>query len=106
MSKKNVIDTRNLKDCLPNLPLKSENPKRNQSLFYRDNFVLPLSITINLDGESITSVSHTHSSHSQTSRLLTSSLSSRVDPTDLVFSLSLHRYAYVGLLVRSRFIDS
>jgi hypothetical protein len=32
-------------------------------------------ININLDGSSITSKSHTHPSHSQTSRLLTSSLS-------------------------------
>ena len=34
-----------------------------------------LRININLDGESIRSKSHTHPSHSQTSRLLTSSLS-------------------------------
>jgi hypothetical protein len=34
-----------------------------------------LRITLNLDGEPITSKSHTHPSHSQTSRLLTSSLS-------------------------------
>ncbi len=34
-----------------------------------------LRITLNLDGAPITSKSHTHSSHSQTSRLLTSSLS-------------------------------
>ncbi len=34
-----------------------------------------LRINLNLDGESITSKSHTHPSHSQTSRLLTSSLS-------------------------------
>ena len=34
-----------------------------------------LRITLNLDGVSITSKSHTHPSHSQTSRLLTSSLS-------------------------------
>jgi hypothetical protein len=34
-----------------------------------------LRININLDGTSITSKSHTHPSHSQTSRLLTSSLS-------------------------------
>ena len=32
-------------------------------------------ITLNIDGESISSKSHTHTSHSQTSRLLTSSLS-------------------------------
>jgi hypothetical protein len=34
-----------------------------------------LRITLNLDGAPTTSKSHTHSSHSQTSRLLTSSLS-------------------------------
>ena len=34
-----------------------------------------LRITLNLDGVSMTSKSHTHPSHSQTSRLLTSSLS-------------------------------
>jgi hypothetical protein len=34
-----------------------------------------LRITLNLDGTRITSTSHTHPSHSQTSRLLTSSLS-------------------------------
>jgi hypothetical protein len=34
-----------------------------------------LRITLNLDGVSIISNSHTHPSHSQTSRLLTSSLS-------------------------------
>ena len=34
-----------------------------------------LSINLNLDGVPITSTSHTHPSHSQTSRLLTSSLS-------------------------------
>ena len=34
-----------------------------------------LRITLNLDREPITSKSHTHPSHSQTSRLLTSSLS-------------------------------
>jgi hypothetical protein len=34
-----------------------------------------LGITLNLDGVTITSKSHTHPSHSQTSRLLTSSLS-------------------------------
>jgi hypothetical protein len=35
----------------------------------------PLRITFNLDGVPIISKSHTHPSHSQTSRLLTSSLS-------------------------------
>ncbi len=37
--------------------------------------VATLRITLNLDGAPITSTSHTHPSHSQTSRLLTSSLS-------------------------------
>jgi hypothetical protein len=37
-----------------------------------------LRITINLDGAPIISKSHTHPSHSQTSRLLTSSLSSGI----------------------------
>jgi hypothetical protein len=35
----------------------------------------PLRINLNLDGTTITSQSHTHPSHSQTCRLLTSSLS-------------------------------
>jgi hypothetical protein len=37
-----------------------------------------LRITLNIDGEPITLRTHTHQSHSQTSRLLTSSLSSGV----------------------------
>ena len=37
-----------------------------------------LRINLNLDGTPITSKSHTHPSHSQTSRLLTSSLSSGI----------------------------
>ncbi len=37
-----------------------------------------LRITLNIDGESIASTSHTHPSHSQTSRLITSFLSSGV----------------------------
>jgi hypothetical protein len=37
-----------------------------------------LRITLNIDGTPITSRTHTHPSHSQTSRLLTSSLSSGV----------------------------
>jgi hypothetical protein len=43
-----------------------------------------LRITLNLDGTSIISTSHTHPSHSQTSRLLTSSLS-----LDLSLALAL-----------------
>jgi hypothetical protein len=68
----------------------------------------------------ITSRTHTHPSHSQTSRLLTSSLSlgvpvplgtqSRyvrcVDSSSLVFSLSSHRHSYIGLVFTSLFIDS
>jgi hypothetical protein len=38
----------------------------------------PLRITLNLDGSPIISKSHTHPSHSQTSRLLTSSLETRL----------------------------
>ena len=40
--------------------------------------VAALRITLNLDGAPITSTTHTHASHSQTSRLLTSSLTSGV----------------------------
>ena len=40
-----------------------------------------LRINLNLDGDPITSKSHTHPSHSQTSRLLTSSLSLGVPVT-------------------------
>ena len=69
-------------------------------------------ITLNLDGTPIVSQTHTHPSHSQTSRLSTSSLSlgvpdtRRVDSSGLVFSLSSHRLSYVGLVLTSRFIDS
>ena len=77
-------------------------------------------ITLNLDGTPITSKSHTHPSHSQSSRLLTSSLSlgvpvprstqciyvRRVNSSDLVFSLSLHRHSFIGLLFNYPFIDS
>jgi hypothetical protein len=70
------------------------------------------------DGTPITSKSHTHPSHSQTSRLLTSSLSlgvpvsrstqcmSHVDSSDLAFSLSSHRHSEIGFIFSSRFIDS
>jgi len=44
MPKKKLFVPRNLKDCLPNLPLKRGKQKRNAmrslSFFYRDNFVL------------------------------------------------------------------
>jgi hypothetical protein len=63
-----------------------------------------LRITLNVDGTPIISKSHTHPSHSQTSRLLTSSLSFRYssssrnpvyvrheDSSFLGFSLSSHR---------------
>ena len=68
--------------------------------------------TLNLDGAPITSKSHTHPSHSQTSRLLTSSLSlgnpvcaMHVDSSSLGFSLSSHRQSYIGLVFTSRLID-
>jgi len=72
--------------------------------------VATLRITLNLDGDPITSKSHTHPSYSQSSRLLTSSLSlgvpvPRVNPVygrcvnslALVSSLSSHRHSYIGL---------
>jgi hypothetical protein len=77
-----------------------------------------LRINLNVDGVPITSKTHTHPSHSQTSRLLTSSLSlgssspsnpvyaRRVDFSALVFSLSSHRHSYIGLVFSSRFLDS
>ncbi len=65
-----------------------------------------LRINLNIDGAPIASKSHTHPSHSQTSRLLTSSLSLGVPvprPTQcvrrvnlLVCSLPLHRHSYIG----------
>jgi hypothetical protein len=80
-----------------------------------------LRINLNLDGAPITSKSHTHPSHSQTSCLLTSSLSifrcsssttnpvyvRRVNSLVLVCSLSSHRHSYIHLVIfSSRFIDS
>ena len=76
-----------------------------------------LRINLNLDGAPITSQSHTHPSHSQTSRLLTSSLSlgvpvprptqcRRVNSLVLVCSLSSHRHSYISFVFKSRFIDS
>ena len=77
-----------------------------------------LRINLNLDGASIESKSHTHPSHSQTSRLLTSSLSLGVPlprPTQctsesrvnlLVCSLPSHRHSYIGFIFSFRFIDS
>jgi hypothetical protein len=79
-----------------------------------------LRINLNIDGAPITSRTHTHPSHSQTSRLLTSSLSlgvpvpratqcvyaRSVDSSPLGFSLSSHRHSYIGLVFSSRFIDS
>ena len=71
------------------------------------------------DGAPVTSKSHTHPSHSQSSRLLTSSLSlgvpvprstqcmgDGVNSLGLVFSLSSYRYSYIGFIFSSRFIDS
>jgi hypothetical protein len=75
-----------------------------------------LRINLNIDGAPIASKSHTHPSHSQTSRLSTSSLflgvpvatqcmrGVYIDPSALAFSLSSHRYLYIGLLFSSRFI--
>jgi hypothetical protein len=67
----------------------------------------------------ITSNTHTHPSHSQTSRLLTSSLSlgvpvpphnpvypRRVDSSVLVFSFSSDPHSYIGFVCNSHFIDS
>jgi hypothetical protein len=79
-----------------------------------------LRINLNIDGSPITSRTHTHPSHSQTSRLLTSSLSQvrcsssptnpvytrRVDSSTLVCSLPSHGHSYIGLVFTSRFIDS
>ncbi len=79
-----------------------------------------LRINLNIDGTPIISRTHTHPSHSQTSHLLTSSLSlgipvprttvvrytRHVDSSDLVFSLSSHRHSYKGLVFNFRFIDS
>jgi hypothetical protein len=70
-----------------------------------------LRINLNIDGVSITSRTHTHPSHSETSRLLTSSLSIGVPVPRViqcmrvVFSLSSHRHSYIGLVFSSRFID-
>ncbi len=80
-----------------------------------------LRINLNIDGVPISSRSHTHPSHSQTSRLLTLSLSLGVPvprgtqcwsgetfrslSSSLLFSLSLHRHLFiVCILFRSRFI--
>jgi hypothetical protein len=53
-----------------------------------------LRTNLNIDGDRIGSKSHIHPSHSQTSRLLTSSQGS----SDLIFSLSSHRHSYLGLV--------
>jgi hypothetical protein len=78
-----------------------------------------LRITLNIDCTTISSRTHTHPSHSQTSRLLNSSLSLGVPvPRSsqcirgvcrflrFSFSLSSHRHSYTGLVFRSRFFDS
>jgi len=86
----------------------------------RQDWRSSLRISLILDGEPITSKSHTHPSDSQTSRLLTSSLSQfrcfsppinpvyvrRVNSLGLSFSLPSHRHSYIGLIFSSRFIDS
>jgi hypothetical protein len=76
-----------------------------------------LRINLNLDGSSITSKSHAHPSHSQTSRLLMINLVSisrcsssttnpvcvrRVNSLVLVCSLSSHRHSYIHLIFNSR----
>jgi hypothetical protein len=74
-----------------------------------------LRVNLNLDGAPIVSRTHTHPSHSQTSRLLTSSLSLGVEvrnpvyvrcanPLPLDFSLSSHRPSYISLLYSSHSI--
>ena len=58
--------------------------------------------SLNIDGTPISSESHTSPSHSQTSRLLTSSLSLGVPVPRvnlLVYSLSLHRHSYIGFIL-------
>jgi hypothetical protein len=57
-----------------------------------------LRINLNLDGTPIVSKCHTHPSHSETCRLLTSSLSSGVPVS--------HRYSYISLLFSSRFTST
>jgi hypothetical protein len=39
--KKKDFATRNLKDCLPSLPLKTRKQKKKIKVFYPDNFMLP-----------------------------------------------------------------
>jgi hypothetical protein len=74
-----------------------------------------LCINLNIDGTPIPSRSHTHSSHSQTSRFLTSSLFLGIQPSvcevcrslSLAFlSLSWHRHPCICILFSSRFIYS
>jgi hypothetical protein len=79
---------------------------------YRHPFLYTLfssRFTLIINNNTSVSRSHTHPSHSQTSRLLTSSSSGfecsspplnpvyprRVDPQDLDFSLSSHRYSFI-----------
>jgi hypothetical protein len=81
-----------------------------------------LRINWNIDGSSISSRSHTHPSHSQTSRHLTRDLVSlfrcsspphnpvsryvrRVDPSTLALSLSSHRHSYTSILFTSHFLE-
>ena len=64
-----------------------------------------LRIVLNLDGSPIASKSHTHPSHSQTSRLFFRSSSSTTNPVCerrvdlLVCSLPLHRHSYIGFIL-------
>jgi hypothetical protein len=41
MTKKEYNVGRDLKDCLPNLPLRQENQKRKSKFFYHNKFGLP-----------------------------------------------------------------
>jgi hypothetical protein len=41
MSQKKVFVARNLKDCLPSLPLKTGKEKKKIKVFYNNNFMLP-----------------------------------------------------------------
>jgi hypothetical protein len=78
-----------------------------------------LRVNLNLDGSPITSRTHTHPSHSQTSHLLNLDSIFRcssspnnpvykrtVNSSDLVLSLSSHRHSFIGLVFRSHFINS
>ncbi len=77
-----------------------------------------LRINLNIDGSSITSKSHTHPSHSETSRLLTSSLSTGVQvprPTQCLRGVQIPHFQFlvfhrtdthISLLFNPHCIDS